>query len=225
MRMLCKEREGRREKGEGERWKEYENSEQKLFMQLIETIKAVDGKLFYLEYHQQRFDKSLKILGSSFSARLDDLLEPPQKGVVRCRILYDDTGILDIGYRPYTSRTFNTLQAVIDNSIDYKLKSADRSTLNALYQQRGLSDDIAIIKNGLLTDTSIANIALFDGGNWVTPAAPLLKGTTRQRLLQNGKLQEKEIHYNEIHLYKKVAVMNAMLGFLEVKNGIIAPKS
>ena len=194
-------------------------------MQLIETIKAVDGKLFYLEYHQQRFDESLKILESSFSVRLGDLLDPPEKGTVRCRLLYNSTGILSISYLPYTPGTFNTLQAVVDNKIEYGLKSADRSALDALYRLRGRADDIAIIKNGLLTDTSIANIALFDGNDWFTPAAPLLKGTVRQRLLKNGELKEREIHFNELHLYKKVAIMNAMLGFIEVKNGIIAPKS
>jgi hypothetical protein len=47
----------------------------------------------------------------------------------------------------------------------------------------------------------------------------------RQRLLKNGELKEREIHFNELDLYKKVAIMNAMLGFIEVKNGIIAPKS
>ena len=37
-------------------------------------------------------------------------------------------------------------------------------------------DEILITRNGLLTDTSIANIALFNGKEWHTPKHPLLKG-------------------------------------------------
>ena len=47
------------------------------------------------------------------------------------------------------------------------------------------------MKQGLLTDTSIANIALSDGTHWYTPAHPLLKGTKRAALLEEGILQEK----------------------------------
>ena len=54
-------------------------------------------------------------------------------------------------------------------------------------------DDILIVKNGLLTDTSIANIALYDGNDWYTPLHPLLKGTKRAELLDKGVLKEKEI--------------------------------
>ena len=33
-------------------------------------------------------------------------------------------------------------------------------------------DEILITRNGLLTDTSIANIALFNGKEWHTPKHP-----------------------------------------------------
>ena len=63
--------------------------------------------------------------------------------------------------------------------------------LNSLFQIRQDKDDILIVKNGLLTDTSIANIALYDGNDWYTPLHPLLKGTKRAELLDKGVLKEK----------------------------------
>ena len=46
------------------------------------------------------------------------------------------------------------------DTIDYTYKSAHREELNALYAQKGMADDILIVRNGYLTDTSISNIAL-----------------------------------------------------------------
>ena len=75
------------------------------------------------------------------------------------------------------------------------------------------ADDILIIKNELVTDTSIANIAFFDGKKWLTPKTPLLKGVTRTRLLDNSEIFEADIHFRELKKYKKVALLNAMIDF------------
>ena len=187
----------------------------------IETIKAVDGKLFHMKYHQQRFDQTLRAFNTHTAISLSEFLDPPSRGIIRCRVHYDQSGILDVSYHSYTPRTFKMLQAVVDNRIEYRYKGADRTRLNALFDLRGEADDIVIIKNGLITDTSIANIALYDGQQWVTPASPLLYGTTRQRLLNTGMIVEKEIMLKDLENYSKVAIMNAMLGFTRVDNGII----
>jgi hypothetical protein len=43
--------------------------------------------------------------------------------------------------------------------------------------QRGNADEIIIVRNGLLSDTSYSNIALFDGTMWVTPKTHLSTDT------------------------------------------------
>lgn len=192
-------------------------------LRFLETIKAENGAIFHLAYHQRRLERTLQANNIQAEYDLNALLSPPKHGLYRCRVLYGAHGI-DISYIPYRICTFTTLQAVEDNSIDYGYKYSDRHRLDALFARRGVSDDVLIIKNGLITDTTIANIALFDGGNWVTPVEPLLHGTTRQRLIDEGKLIEKTIRLEELHLYSKVAIMNAMIGFVEVGNGIIFPK-
>lgn len=192
-------------------------------MKFLETVKADDGHLFHLNYHQKRLDRSMASLGSHVGYELKDLLKPPQSGLYRCRILYNSATI-SIEYLPYTARTFHSLQAVIDDDIDYHFKYAKRERLDELFTQRDHCDDVVIVQHGMLTDTTVANIALYDGNRWVTPTSPLLEGTTRARLLDVGKLTEAEISIETLDRFYATAIMNAMLGFVQVENGIIMPK-
>lgn len=68
-----------------------------------------------------------------------------------------------------------------------------------------------IVRRGLLTDTSIANIALFDGKDWFTPKLPLLRGTCRTALIDNGIIKEKDIRPEELSSYSFVRLFNAMI--------------
>ena len=97
----------------------------------------------------------------------------------------------------------------------------DRKEIDKLFEKRGKADDILIVKNGFITDTSIANIAFFDGKKWFTPKTCLLRGTTRERLLKEKKIFEKDIRVEDIKRYKKIALLNAMIGFYIVENCII----
>ena len=103
------------------------------------------------------------------------------------------------------------------DDIDYACKSTDRSALNRLFARRGAYDDILIVRRHLLTDTSIANIALFDGSHWHTPQHPLLKGTKRAELLDKGILTEKDIRMEELPAYSTVRLFNAMIDWGEVE--------
>ncbi len=74
-----------------------------------------------------------------------------------------------------------------------------------------------MIKEGLLTDTSIANIAIYDGKQWITPKSPLLKGTFRAMMLEKQLLLEKDVKIKDIKNAQGFALMNALLGFYEIK--------
>ncbi len=191
-----------------------------LVTKLLETIKIVDGKILHVNYHQERLERSMMTLNYHHNYKLSSLLHPPKKGTYRCRVVYDDMNI-EVEYIPYTLKKIRSLKIVEDNSIEYSLKYENRDALNALFKLKDDCDDIAIIKNGYLTDTTIANIALFNGEQWHTPKQPLLCGTTRQRLLENGTIVERDISLSSIPSYKKCAVFNAMTDFVELENGII----
>ena len=180
--------------------------------ELLETIRCEDGKIYNLSYHQDRCTQSRKELYSSTDILdLASFILPPKHGLFRCRIIYAEK-IKHIQYIPYVSKEIHTLK-VVSSSLDYHLKYADRNTINTLLSSHKDADDIIIEKQGYLTDTSIANIAFFDGKYWVTPAKPLLKGTMRQKLIDEGFLHTKQISKKDLDTFTQVALINAMIGF------------
>jgi len=183
-------------------------------MQLLETIKVDQGKPFFISFHNERFNSSRQALfGINKKIDLSTLINPPDLNCYRCRIVYSEK-IEKIEFIPCQNRQFKTFQIVYDDEIKYNFKYLDRSAIQKLEHLKKEADDILIIKQGLITDTSIANVAFFDGEQWITPANPLLKGTTRERLLQEGKIYLKEINENDLKIFSKMALMNALLGFM-----------
>jgi len=178
----------------------------------LETIKAIDGELKHLEYHQKRYEGVLNSLGIKKVYNLKELLDPPQKGLYRCRVIYT-TEDVEVEYIPYQKRQIHKLKLVESDTIEYSKKYADRRELDSLFLLKGEGDEILIIKDGFVSDTSIANIAFHDGEYWFTPKTPLLQGTTRARLLEEGRIFEKDIRVEDIYTYKKIALMNAMIDF------------
>ena len=124
---------------------------------------------------------------------------------------YDASGITLVKADEYHVRHITRLRLVVCDDIDYAYKSADRRRLETLFAQRGEADEVVIVKNGLLTDTSYSNIALFDGSQWVTPRQPLLRGTMRQSLLDAGVLTEQDIKAEDWNHFRQVSLINAMM--------------
>ena len=179
---------------------------------LLETIKIEDGKVQHLGYHQKRFDKSREALFNIKNPiALSSFIETPENGLYRCRIVYD-SDIRSVEYIPYAEKEIQKLKAV-SADIDYAYKYENRTAFKKLLDAYSDFDEVIIVKEGYVTDTSISNLAFYDGKQWYTPRRPLLEGTTRARLLEEGFLMTKEIKITEIKKYKKVALMNAMIGF------------
>ena len=186
----------------------------------LETIKAVDGKIYNILYHQQRYEDVLKDFGMWEYKNLYEYINPPKNGVYRCRLTYSlNPHAINVSYYQYSKKKISSLKIVYDN-IKYCKKYKNRDELDELYKLKDDCDDILIVKDSLITDTSIANIAFFDGLFWLTPKLPLLKGTTRQRLLDDGKIQEANICVNDLKKFKKVALLNAMIDFDIISNMI-----
>lgn len=128
----------------------------------IETIKIKDNEIFNLDLHQKRMVETS--VHYHFKAPLlPDLIQLCPKelleNTVKCRILYRDT-IHSIHFEVYVSRMINSLKLVSDNSVNYAFKSNDRSLLLKLLDKKEECDEILIVKNGFITDTSFSNIVL-----------------------------------------------------------------
>ncbi len=179
---------------------------------LLETIKIEEGKIPNLSYHQNRCDQSRQTLFcSTDTLDLSSIIHAPKIGLYRCRILYAKE-LHSIEYIPYIEKEIHSLK-VVSSNIQYDFKYADRKSLDRLLELNKDVDDVIIEKEGYLTDTTIANIAFYDGEQWFTPQTPLLKGTMRAKLIDEGFLQTKNIKREDLHRYSQVALMNAMIGF------------
>ena len=102
---------------------------------------------------------------------------------------------------------------MVDDGLDYSHKYINRKRLEKLFSQKGNCDDILIVKNGLITDTSFANILFYNGIEWLSPANPLLKGTQRQFLLETEQIITAEIRPSDLKYFKKARLVNAMMRF------------
>ena len=183
---------------------------------LIESIKLVDGKYFNLSYHNQRMNNSLtELYGSSQPFNLEEFLPSlgfSKKGLYKCRVIYDD-GTKHVEFVPYAAQSIETLKIVEDNSIAYPHKFKDRGKIDRAFGRREDCDDILIIKNNLVTDSSYSNIVFKKNGSWVTPESPLLAGTMRQQLLDKGLIKTEVIRKQDIETFDYFKLINAMLGF------------
>jgi 4-amino-4-deoxychorismate lyase len=114
---------------------------------------------------------------------------------------------------PYQARVIRTLRIIEHDRISYEFKYSDRREINRLFELRQNTDDILIVKRGMVTDSSFANIVFKRSKKWYTPWAPLLKGTMRSKLLERNLIQEEEIRLKEIYNFEAFKLINAMLEF------------
>jgi 4-amino-4-deoxychorismate lyase len=180
-------------------------------LRCIETIRIDNNIAHNIHYHQARFDRTRKELwGAQEPIELNKNIDAPTDALYRCRITYGQK-IEKIEYLPYVKKIAQSF-ALVESELDYSYKFANRSAIEALKKQVE-QEDIIITKEGYLTDTSIANIALLKGQEWFTPKRTLLKGTMRAKLLDEGFIKEKDIKIDDLEKYTNFALMNAMLGF------------
>ena len=185
----------------------------------IETVCIESGRALRLDYHDRRMNATRsEVWGDVAPLQIEHYIRAEEyRDRTRCRIVYD-RDFCQVDYIPYHLRPVSSLRLVeAASDADYHLKYADRGVLNALFECRDGADDILIVKSGRITDTSIANIALWDGERWDTPLHPLLRGTHRQSLIDRGAIVERDIKTDELSRYTKVRLFNAMIHFGEIE--------
>ena len=188
--------------------------------QLLETIKVYQNRLELIQYHEDRINRSRKLLfGLNERWNLSEMIKVPvldPDRVYKCRFLYR-TEPEKIEFIPYIRKEVKKLYAIDCDDLDYSFKYSDRRSLDSLRSQipDPLRADILIIKKGCITDTSFANIVLWDGNMWYTPEFPLLAGTKRQYYIDNGVIVAKPVKWCDLHHYKKACLINSMLDLEE----------
>lgn len=172
----------------------------------FETIKCEDEDIYNIHYHNKRVSNTI-----SKNLDLNEYIYPPNEKLLKCKVIYNEEGIKEVSFQEYTKREINSFKLIYDDTIEYSKKSVERKDINKLFEKKENADEIIIIKNNLVTDTSIANIAIYDGTSWLTPKKPLLYGTTRARFLENKELIEANITVDMLLKSKRIALLNAMI--------------
>jgi len=194
--------------------------------QLLETIKIANRKFENIFFHNERMNNSRKkLFGATDNLKIEDIVQVPfyvTDGIYKLRIVYSSE-IEKIEFLPYKIKNINKLKLIRDDYLEYNFKFADRKALTNHLQNANDADEIIIIKNGLVTDTSYSNLIFFEGKKWVTPSSYLLNGTKRQLLLSTGKIREGVIKEEDIKKYICLKMINAMIDFdesppIDIKN-------
>jgi len=156
------------------------------------------------------------VFGCTDTIDLRDFIQIPNSldnKVYKCRVIYSQN-IERTEFLPYLFKSVTTLKLVECDTIEYNHKWVDRKYFDDLLKDID-TDDILIVKNGFITDVSYANIVFYDGLKWVTPSTPLLRGTKRDKLLKEKLISEIDIKKNDLRLFRKAALINAMIDLQE----------
>ncbi len=181
----------------------------------IESIKVEDKEIFLLELHQKRINETFAHFGKQGSLDLEKIyknLEHDEDGLYKLKITYDLEKEFRTQMIPYAISEINRICLVENNSYDYSFKFEDRKEFERM-KQKAKADEIIIVKNNHITDTSYSNILFKKGRDWFTPTTFLLNGVMRQQLLKTKKIKETVITLQDLKQYSHFQIINAMNDF------------
>ncbi|MBK8699248.1 MAG: aminotransferase class IV [Saprospiraceae bacterium] len=180
--------------------------------QLVESIWIRNGRIHNMTFHQARYATTyFNLFGRLARTTLRRLIDARALAFddVKCRILYDKSGA-GVSYEKYERKPIETIRVLTDDQIEYPYKFLARPNLDALFQQRGDADEIAIVKNGLFTDAYYYNLVFENRDGLFTPRLPLLEGTMRQSLLEKKYIRPADIAIDQLGEYEKIHLINAL---------------
>lgn len=180
--------------------------------QFIESIKVENGKPQLLSLHQKRLEATFSHFRKPCGLSLENIFEEEdfsEKGVFKFRFLYDLGNEYTTEFQPYIFREIKSFQLMENNDICYEFKFAGRSELNKM-KQNSAADEIIIVKNGCITDTSFSNLVFLKNGISYTPKTYFLNGVQRQFLLKTKQIQEMEITTDNLSDFSHFRLINAM---------------
>jgi len=183
--------------------------------QFIESIRIENGQMELIDYHNIRFNSTRKLFYcADKDYDLNSFIQIPgkfKKALVKCRILYD-MEVRDVQFSFYEPQNIKSLK-LINASINYEHKSIDRFHLELLKKTAFPADEVLIVNNGKISDTSFSNIIFRKKKKWFTPNSPLLAGVRREYLLNEGIIEEISICPSDLKIFDSFMLINALLPF------------
>ena len=195
-------------------------------LKFIESIKVLNGDTPDINEHLQRVIRTIQYFYSKSNEKFDfiscvyTVLERERDkisdGLFKLRVVYSDRFISGT-LIPYIPKRIKRLKLVESDDIEYPFKFENRTAIDSLFSYKDKCDDILIVKNGVITDTSYSNIVFERMGNLYTPDSYLLAGTKRAKLIREGLIREEKIRPCDIDKYDKAYLINSMLDLYPVE--------
>ena len=183
--------------------------------QFIESIKIEDQEVFLLELHQKRVNATFSHFGMENSINLAKIIKDlkiDEDGFFKLRIVYDLNRNYKTQLIPYAVAEIDSFQLVENNTYDYAFKFEDRKEFERM-KTKAKTEEIIIVKNNCITDTSYTNLLFLKDEKWYTPSTYLLNGVMRQHLLATKKIKETEITLQNIKEFTHFQLINSMNDF------------
>jgi 4-amino-4-deoxychorismate lyase len=183
---------------------------------LFETIRMDNAEIGNLEYHQDRIHRSCLAIYHQkpvFSLIRDLISFDPEQypGIWKIRLTWNPDQF-HFECEPYQIRRISRFFLVESNHFDYSYKYCDRTEINRLLQGKPPGSDVMIVKNGLITDASYANLVFRDAENRLfTPDPCLLAGTRRQQYIDENRIIPVRISPADLNEFTHVCRINAMI--------------
>lgn len=180
--------------------------------QFFESIKIFDGKIQQLEYHQERVNVTFKVFYPDFEPiKLAEVIHsfPNHQKVYKCRFSYNAT-FYNVEFIEYKINIHEQFKLIDADKLSYNFKYVNR---DFFIQKKAEYPDheLIFIQNHQLTDTTYSNLVFFANNQWYTPKSSLLKGTMRESLLDQKKIETLEITKENVFQFKSFKLINAML--------------
>ncbi|WP_300673511.1 aminotransferase class IV [Soonwooa sp.] len=186
-------------------------------LQFIESIKVKDQKIFLADWHQKRMNETF--LHFQKECRIDVLdiykiLNHDEDGLYKFRLVYDLENNFKTQMLPYAISEIEDFELVTDDNLDYRFKYLNRREIDIL-KQKSNAQEIIIVQNGNVTDTSFSNLLFLKDKTWYTPETYLLNGVQRQYLLNQNQIKTATISLENIQEFSHFQIINAMNDFDE----------
>lgn len=179
--------------------------------QFVESIKIEYQEPHLLALHQERVDRTFTHFNKEKKLNLKKIIQDLElrSGLYKLRILYNLQGDFETQLEAYHLPKISSFALIKCDDISYDFKFLDREIFAQLKKQSS-ADEIIIVKNNNITDTSFSNLIFLKKGTWYTPKTFLLNGAQRQNLLQQKKILEAEINLKNLHEFSHFQIINAM---------------
>jgi para-aminobenzoate synthetase / 4-amino-4-deoxychorismate lyase len=199
--------------------------------QLLESLLLDNGDYFLLEEHVNRLENSAQYFGFPFEEeRLKKCLHNytvlNQHGLIKVRLLLAKNGVFTIEGQPITQQDtmlkVSIAKEPVDKSNIFLYHKTTNRGIYATFQKQMPSEAFDILlwnSEGEITEFTNGNVVLeIDGNLWTPPVrCGLLAGTFRDRLVEQGEINEKVLTHSDLKKATKIWFINSVRKWRQVQ--------